>query len=60
MEELRSRILRLGQEKFGWSEEMVIKMVSRRAGRDFESLDTNQLADTIVAMEEAEAPSKVA
>lgn len=59
-EELRSRIFRLGQEKFGWSEQMAKKKVSQRMGEDFDRLDGSQLADTIAAMEEAETPSMVA
>ena len=59
MEELRSRILRLGQNKFGWSEQMTMKMVAQKVGQEFDSLDANHLADTITAMEEAEAPARV-
>ena len=60
MEELRSRIFRLGQEKFGWSEQMTMRMVAQKVGKEFDSLDANQLADTIAAMEDAEAPARVA
>jgi hypothetical protein len=60
MEELRSRIFRLGQDKFGWSEQMTMKMVAQKVGKEFDSLDANQLADTIAAMEDAEAPARVA
>jgi hypothetical protein len=60
MEELRSRIFRLGQDKFGWSEQMTVKMVAQKVGKEFDSLDANQLADTIAAMEDAEAPARVA
>lgn len=59
MEELRSRILLLGQNKFGWSEQMTMKMVAQKVGKEFDSLDANHLADTITAMEEAEAPARV-
>ena len=60
MEELRSRIFRLGQDKFGWSEQMTMRMVAQKVGKDFDRLDASQLADTIAAMEDAEAPARVA
>jgi len=60
MEELRSRIFRVGQDKFGWSEQMSMKMVAQKVGKEFDSLDANQVADTIAAMEDAEAPARVA
>ena len=59
-EELRSRIFRLGEDKFGWSEQMTMKMVAQKVGKEFDVLEASQLADTIAAMEEAETPSRVA
>jgi hypothetical protein len=59
IEELRERILQLGQEKFGWCEQMTKKRVSRRMGRDFDRLDARQLADALADMEEVEAPARV-
>ncbi len=59
IEELRSRIFHLGQEKFGWTEQMTKKRVSQKMGRDFDRLDASQLADTVSVMEDAEAPAKV-
>jgi len=57
--ELRARIIQLGQEKFGWCEQMTKKRVSRRMGRDFDRLGARQLADALADMEEVEAPARV-
>jgi hypothetical protein len=59
IEELRARIFHLGEEKFGWSEQMTMKKVSQKVGRDFDHLDASQLADTITAMEDGEAWARV-
>jgi len=60
IEELTARIFHIGEQKFGWSEQMTVKMVAQKVGKEFDSLDANQLADTIAAMEDAEAPGKAA
>jgi hypothetical protein len=59
IEELRARIVQLGQKKLGWCEQMTKKRVSRRMGRDFDRLDARQLADALADMEEVEAPARV-
>lgn len=59
VEELTARILDIGENKLGSSEQMTMKMVSQKVGRDFDRLDASHLADTIAAMEDAEARAKV-